>query len=380
MSSVNARRMKVGVIVNPIAGLGGRAGLKGSDLPDIVERAAALGSEPQAPARAMKALEQLLPLNSQLDLYTYSGDMGEAELTMLGFSSIKVLGAASGPRSTSADTMEAARKMKEAGVDLILFAGGDGTARNICEAAGTAIPVLGIPAGVKIHSAVYAVNPKNAGIAAKDFLEGRITSLKEAEVMDIDEDLFRQGRVNARLYGYMLVPEARARMQNMKSGSYSEEGELIGMAGYVVCNMEDDVLYIIGPGSTTRYIMEDLGLENTLLGVDVVRNKQLVASDVNEVTLWELVSAAKGKVKIIVTIIGGQGNLFGRGNQQISPRIIRAVGKENIMVVAGGPKLIALRPRPLTVDTGDTELDEQLAGFVKITIGFAMSTVYAVSY
>lgn len=379
--SNSVERKKIGVIVNPIAGLGGRAGLKGSDLPDIVERAAALGSEPQSPGRAVKALEQLLPLDAGLEFYTYSGDMGETELAALKFSSITVLGGAEGPRSTSSDSIAAARKMQEAGVELIIFAGGDGTARNICEAVGSSTPVIGIPAGVKIHSAVYAVNPKNAGIAAKDFLEGRITTLKEAEVMDIDEDLFRQGRVNARLYGYMTVPESRGRMQNMKSGSYSEEGELIGMAGYVVCNMEDDVLYIVGPGSTTRYIMDDLGLKNTLLGVDVVKNKQLVASDVTEVELWNLVSAAdKGKVKIIVTIIGGQGNIFGRGNQQISPRIIRAVGKENIMVVAGGPKLIALRPQPLTVDTGDPALDEELAGFVEITIGFAMSTFYAVSY
>jgi len=268
----------------------------------------------------------------------------------------------------------AAKLLQDAGVDLLVFAGGDGTARNVCEAIGVSVPVIGIPAGVKIHSAVYAVNPRNAGLAIRDFLEGRSVRLKEAEVMDIDEELFRQGRVSTKLYGYMMVPESGSRIQNMKSGGGSETGDLVGMAGYIVCNMEEDTLYIVGPGSTTRSIMEDMGLPNTLLGVDVVQNKELIASDVTEKQLWELIEDAALKVKIVITVIGGQGSLFGRGNQQISPRIIRRVGRENIIVAATVSKLLALGGQPLLVDTGDLELDQSLCGFIEVVVAFGQTS------
>lgn len=368
----------LGVIINPIAGLGGRVGLKGSDGPDIVDKALALGGKPESSQRATQALAHLLDLKDQLTIYTYGGEMGEQQLTELGFA-VQVLGSPRGARSTAQDTITAARLMLEKGVDLVIFAGGDGTARNICEAVGSAVPVIGIPAGVKIHSAVYAINPRNAGMAAKEYLEGRNRRLKESEVMDIDEELFRQGRVSAKLYGFMNVPDSGSRMQNMKAGGASEAGDLAGMAGYIVCNMEEDVLYIIGPGSTTRSIMEDLGLPNTLLGVDVVKNKQLIASDVTENQLWELIQDPTQRVKIVVTIIGGQGNLFGRGNQQISPRIIRRVGKDNIIVASTASKLIALNGQPLLVDTGDAELDQALCGYVEIVIAFGQTSIYRVS-
>lgn len=373
-----SEKKKLGFILNPIAGLGGRVGLKGSDGPDIVDKALALGGQPEAAQRARHALSFLVDQKDNLEVYSFSGDMGETLLLELGFAPI-VIGSQQNKRSTAADTVRAAQMMATAGVDLLLFAGGDGTARDICTAVGMAVPVIGIPAGVKIHSAVYAVNPRNAGLVAKDYLTGRIVRLKESEVMDIDEDLFRQERISARLYGYMNVPESSSQVQNMKSGGSSEAGEMLGMAGFIVCNMEDDVLYIIGPGSTTRSIMEDLQLPNTLLGVDVVKNKQLVASDVTEKQLWELIADDYQKVKIIVTIIGGQGHLFGRGNQQISPRIIHRVGKENILVVATYSKLLALKGRPLLVDTGDPECDQELCGFVEVTVAFAQTTICRVS-
>ena len=239
---------------------------------------------------------------------------------------------------------------------------------------------MGIPAGVKIHSAVYAVNPRNAGVVVKDFVEGRVTKFNEAEVMDIDEDLFRKGQVMARLYGYMMLPDAGSKVQDMKSGGASEAAELMGMAEYMVDSMEDNVMYVIGPGSTTRSIMEELGLPNTLLGVDVVMNRKLIASDVSELQLWELLQANTGAtVKIVITLIGGQGNIFGRGNQQISPRIIRFVGKENIVIVSGNTKLIALHGKPLLVDTGDPELDQELCGIVQVVVGCNAVAMYTVS-
>lgn len=372
------KRKSVGIIINPIAGIGGRVGLKGSDGADTVERALSLGGKPESPLRAEKAIEQLVPIKDTLDVYTYGGSMGEDKLRQMGFT-VTVVGKPDGTKTTASDTMDAASRLKDLGVDLIMFVGGDGTARNVCEAVGLTVPVIGIPAGVKIHSAVYAINPRNAGLAAKEYLQGNIHDLSESEVMDIDEDMFRQGRVIAKLYGYMKVPTSRRRMQNMKSGGGSEAGDLAGMAGYIVVNMEPDTLYVIGPGSTTRCIMDDLQIPNTLLGVDLVRNKRLVASDVTENQIWEHVSKAENPVKIVVTIIGGQGALFGRGNQQISPRIIKRVGKENIIVTATPSKLIALQGQPLIVDTGDSELDTTLSGFIEIVIAFGQTTYYEIS-
>ena len=371
-------RKSVGIIINPIAGLGGKVGLKGTDGPDIVERAIALGGKPESPLRAGKALEQLLEIKDEIDILTYGGEMGETVLSSLGFD-VTLAGRPKSSDTTAEDTINAALAMKEACVDLIVFAGGDGTARNICESIGLLPPVIGIPAGVKIHSAVFAINPRNAGLAAKEFLTGKNRGLRESEVMDIDEESFRQGIVNARLYGYMMTPDSRSRIQNMKSGGSSDAGDLAGMAGYIVVNMEPGTLYIIGPGSTTRSIMDDLGLPCTLLGVDVVQNKRAVASDVTEGQLWELLKDPAVSAKIVVTVIGGQGYLFGRGNQQLSPRIIRRVGLKNIIVAATASKMIALSGQPLLVDTGDPALDEDLSGFIEVVIAFGQTSFYTVS-
>ena len=375
---MNSERKSIGLIINPIAGLGGRVGLKGSDGPEIIEKALALGAEPESSIRAGYALAQLIEIKEEIDFYTYGGDMGERQLKEQGFKS-KVVGRPEDERTTAEDTMRAAKAMKEAGVDLILFAGGDGTARNIYEAIGDSVPVVGIPAGVKIHSAVYATNARNAGLAAMDYLKGYAEGLKLSEVMDIDEEMFRQGRLSAKLYGYLQIPEAGNRMQNTKSGAPSEQEELMGVVDHIVSRMEEDTLYIIGPGSTTRAIMKAMNLESTLLGVDLVRNGELVDSDVSEKTIWEQIQHLEGKVKIIVTIIGGQGNLFGRGNQQISPRIIRYVGKKNIIVAATGSKLLSLQGESLLVDTGDEALDEELSGYIEVVKGYAFTASYPVS-
>ncbi len=375
---MSSKRKSIGVIINPIAGLGGRVGLKGSDGPEIVEKALAMGAEPESSIRTGYALAQLKAIKEEVDFYTYGGDMGEHQLEELGFEA-KVVGWPEGERTTAEDTMKAAKAMKEAEVDLILFAGGDGTARNIYEAIGDSVPVVGIPAGVKIHSAVYATNARNAGLAAKDYLEGNAEGFKLSEVMDIDEEIFRQGRLSAKLYGYLQIPEAGNRMQNTKASAPSEHEELMGVVDHIVSRMEEDTLYIIGPGSTTRAIMEAMDLEGSLLGVDLVKNGELVDSDVSEKAIWDQIQRSGGNVKIIVTIIGGQGNLFGRGNQQISPRVIRYVGKKNIIVAATGSKLLSLQGEALLVDTGDEALDEELSGYIEVVKGYAFTASYPVT-
>lgn len=366
---------KLGVIINPVAGMGGRVGLKGSDGIDILAKARELGAKPEAPKRAVEALKVISRLKGQIEVLAYASEMGEQEAREAGFNP-QVIGQIKSGETTSDDTMKAACDMVKEGVDLILFAGGDGTARNIYSAIGDKdIPVLGIPAGVKIHSAVYAINPKSAGEAAALFLEGKVVNIRESEVMDIDEDAFRQGRVSATLYGYLRVPEEKRFVQSVKSGTHSEKAAIGGMAADVAANMEEDVLYIIGPGTTTRSVMERLELPNTLLGIDVVMNKKLLASDVTEQKLWSLIEA-QDKVKIIVTAIGGQGHVFGRGNQQISPRVIRKVGRENIIIVASKDKLVSLMPRPLLLDTGDPDLDAELCGYYRVIQGWQDFTMY----
>jgi predicted polyphosphate/ATP-dependent NAD kinase len=304
--------------------------------------------------------------------------MGEQECREAGLAPT-VTGSIQSGETTAGDTQRAARDMVDAGVALILFAGGDGTARNICDAIGNQAPVLGIPAGVKIHSAVYAVTPRGSGEVAAMFLEDRLTNMREAEVMDIDEDAFRDGVVTARLYGYLVVPVEKRFVQSVKSGGISTEKETLnGIASDVINAMNEDDCYIIGPGTTTRAVMERLGLNNTLLGVDVVRNKELVANDVTEDQIMNLIDG-KG-ARIVVTAIGGQGHIFGRGNQQLSPRVIRQVGTKNITVIATKEKLISLSDRPLLVDTGDEELNEELSGYIRVTTGFRDYVMYKVGY
>lgn len=255
-------------------------------------------------------------------------------------------------------------------VDLILFAGGDGTARDIYKAIGdTGIPVIGIPTGVKIHSAVYATTPRNAGKLAAMYLQGTVTDVHLREVMDIDEEAFRQNRVTAKLYGYLPVPHEERLVQGLKAGrAEGEEANVQAIAHFVVDQMDDEHVYIIGPGTTTAAIMEVLGLPYTLLGVDVVANKQLIGRDVTEAQLLELIEGRKAKV--IVTIIGGQGAVFGRGNQQISARVLKQLGKENIMIIAPQSKLADLGTRPLLIDTGDEEVNEMLRGYYRVIIGY----------
>ena len=362
--------------MNPVAGIGGRVGLKGSDGEAIVKQAVELGAVKLSPGRAVEALRRIARIREQVEVITYPGEMGEDEAREAGLQPT-VIGSIAHESTTREDTVEAARTMAEMGVNLIMFAGGDGTARDMVEAVDGDVPVLGIPAGVKIHSGVFAINPADAGELAALYLEGGPVKLRELEVMDIDEEAFRDDRLSARLYGYLKVPYVEAMVQNTKSGSATtDEFSLEGIAADIVEEVERDVLYVLGPGTTVRPIAEKLGLSKTLLGVDVVLNGELVAADANEEKLLELVEGKEARV--IVTVIGGQGFVFGRGNQQISPQVIRSVGVENITIIATPGKLATLQGRPLLVDTGDTEVDEMLSGYAKVVTEYGRRVVYRV--
>jgi predicted polyphosphate/ATP-dependent NAD kinase len=344
----------LGLIVNPVAGMGGAVGLKGTDGKTVLKRAVSLGAKPIAPTRAEFFLSALKFAKSKVRLIVGAGNMGEEEAANCGFA-CTVLGKRK-KETTAEDTKYVARKIVAAKADLLVFCGGDGTARNILEAIGTRVPVLGVPTGVKMHSSVFAVNPSAAAKIALGFLWEEL-SLKEAEVMDVDEDAFREGRVSSRLYGYLLTPYEPYLIQGAKIASSMTESELRNQAAiaiYMIENMKPDVIYIVGPGTTTRTIGDLLDAKKTLLGVDVFFNQKIVASDVNE---KQILAAISGKpAQIIVTPIGGQGFIFGRGNQQISSEVIRRVGLDNIVVVATAGKLRSLKS--LRVDTGDPSVDE----------------------
>ena len=370
---------KLGFIVNPVAGMGGRVGLKGSDGTDILRKARQLGAQPESPARATQALEAIAKLKSSVEVITYPDEMGEQECIQAGLTPT-VIGEIRSGRTSAQDTQKAAQEMVDRGVDLLMFAGGDGTARNIYNAIADGVSVVGIPAGVKIHSAVYAVTARSSGEVAAMFLQGTLMNVRDAEVMDIDEEAFRNGIVTSRLYGYLRVPEESRHIQSVKAGSAQVEKEqLQGIAAEVVDLMgQDDRLFIIGPGTTTRAVMDALEIGNTLLGVDVVRYKKLVAQDVSESALLKLI--ADNKAVIVVTAIGGQGHILGRGNQQLSPRVVRAVGSQNIIIIATKEKLTSLSGRPLLVDTGDVNLNEQLSRYVRVVTGYGESVMYRVGY
>lgn len=362
---------KIGFIINPVAGMGGSVALKGTDGAETLSLARSLGAEPHAPGRASVALDEV---RSGGDLVTWlvpSGVMGEDCIAGRGWN-YRVIHTTRQGDTTAEDTRAAVTAMKEHGAELIVFAGGDGTARDVCAVLeGSGIPVIGIPAGVKIHSAVYGVNPARAGSLLQKAVLGQIRDYTHAEVMDIDEELFRQGRVASRLYGYLTVPLDRSCLQDRKAGAYSGDSYDRGaIASWVADSMKPGRLYLIGSGSTTKAVTDHLGIPGTLLGVDAVKDGKIVAGDLTGDRILALIEP--GNTSLVLTIIGGQGHIFGRGNQQLTPEVIRAVGRGNIIVIATPAKLNALFGRPLLVDTGDPALDRELCGYIAVHTGYAV--------
>ncbi len=357
--------MRVGFLVNPVAGLGGAVGLKGSDGEEVQREARERGAEQTSPARAVEALKGIRMLDLDIEFVTCAGEMGKEELDRAGL--VSEILCRPKRNTTRQDTVDAAEKFLDAGADLIVFAGGDGTARDVLEAVDRRIPIIGIPAGVKMHSAVFVMSPAELPELLTTFHSSR--ACMDAEVMDIDEDKYRRGVLEAKLYGVAKVPADASLVQAGKTayhaGTADDEAEELGQ--YMAETMRPGVGYILGPGSTTAAVTKTLGLEKTVLGVDVIVDRKIVVKDASEKDLLSFLENA-ARTEIVVTPIGAQGFILGRGNQQLSPKVLRRVGPENIRIIATPTKLKGTPA--LHVDTGDPELDEALKGRTRVTTGY----------
>ncbi len=383
----------VGLLVNPVAGLGGAAGLAGSDGADVQRRAAQRGGVSHAAERATVALDGLRSMLSAHDavLVVAPGVMGETIAAATGLDAAVLDVPVSTPTS-AADTTRCATAFAAAGVDLMLFAGGDGTAADVARGCGERIPVLGIPSGVKMYSGCFAVNPRAAADIARHFLAGRaaasaVPTTEMVEVIDLDEDALRDGQVRPRLTASLRIPVAPT-VQSRKAPTAANVAEQAAAVAAAAADLlADGVPTALGPGGTTQAVADRLGVPGTLLGVDVVRGGncdgsdsagggRLLAEGASEPELYDW--ATRGPLRIMVSVIGGQGFLFGRGNQQFSPRVLGAVGAANIVILAPEAKLAALGGRPLLVDTGDADTDALLSGYRRILTGPGQWAVYRV--
>lgn len=373
---MNKPVFRLGVVVNPFAGIGGALALKGSDGAEVREKALAMGAEKKANEKMAKALSILEALSAQFTIVTAGGEMGEDVCASLGLP-FDVVYQSTEAQTEGEDTERAVQAFLNCNLDVILFAGGDGTARNVCNVVGDTVPVLGVPAGCKIHSGVYCVTPSAAGQVISQMIKGEIVSVMEGEVRDIDETAFRTGKVIAKHYGEMRVPAELTYVQAVKMGGKEDEALVLDDIAATISEIMDDnpeTYFVMGSGSTVGAVMDYMGLENTLLGVDVVQDKALVASDV---TASQLLRLTEGKpTQVVLTVIGGQGHILGRGNQQLSPDFIRAIGKQNIRIVATKQKLQSLENKPLRLDSGDTELDAILRGAFTIITGYKDQVLY----
>ena len=355
----------VGVVVNPVAGMGGRVGLHGTDGPALataVER----GATPVAPHRARRALDRLHALAPDLRIVTVEGPMGTDHLSGSGWR-VDVLPGRQAP-TTAADTRAAVEAM--AGVGLVLFVGGDGTARDVADVVGTGVPVLGVPSGVKMHSGVFATGPEVAGATAARFAAdpARVGTV-DAEVVDLDGS-------SPRLFGLARVPHIRDALQGAKSAG-SGGGDLVGLGREVAAETPPGTLLLLGPGTTVAHVSAALGVPASPLGVDAVLDGVLLAEDADESTLLTLL-ARHPRARLVLGVVGGQGFLLGRGNQQISADVLAAVGPDHLEILAAPGKVAALDPPVLRVDLGDERATTPVTGYHRVRTGRGRSTVLRV--
>jgi predicted polyphosphate/ATP-dependent NAD kinase len=375
---------RIGFVVNPIAGMGGRVGLKGTD--GVADQAAAAGATPTAPERARAFAEAVIKFTADdpapvFQWVTAGGEMGAGPLRSAGFppARIEVVDVPD-PRTTAQDTKRTVVASIEAGAELILFCGGDGTARDVAEAAGERVPLLGIPAGVKMYSGLFAVSPPAAANLLVAYLRGELR-VGTAEILDLDEEAYRKGEWRIRMFvtAKTLVEPQLISTGKLMVEELSDEAVRAELATHFSDLFESnpDTLFLLGPGTTIHGIASALGLEKSLLGIDAVVGSKTVARDVNEADILRLLDRYH-TAKLIVSPIGAQGFILGRGNLQISPKVLRRIGPQSVVVVATPSKLAATPV--LRVDTGEASLDEEFRQreYLFVVIGYRTSKLHPI--
>lgn len=375
--------LRFGLIINPYAGIGGAVALKGSDGENIVNQALALGAEKKAAKRVEQCLAPLLAHQSSISFITCAADMGENSLKALGFEYELIDIPNFNPAHTSSkDSQAACQQMLNQNLDLLLFAGGDGTARDVCAVIHSDLPVLGIPCGVKIHSSVYAISPKGATDVLEAFIEGKLVNMGLGEVRDLDEQAYRQEQVRVKHFGEMRVPQLGYFVQATKQGGV-ESSELVleDLQAHIERfieeqqDIEPDTLFLIGAGKTTHYIFSQLGFDTSLLGVDALVGDRIIQKDLTAKQMGVLLDQYT-HVRVFISVIGGQGHIIGRGNQQFSADNLKRIGKENLVILASKGKIRSLEGRPLIIDSSDALLDASWAGSIEVITGYQDCILY----
>ena len=365
---------KVGFLINPIAGMGGRVGLKGTD--NVVHQAMQMGAQPTAQLRAARTLGRLHDFlrqssdQTELHWLTCSGEMGANCLTAAGYSKVEQCYEPQ-PPTTQDDTIAATGVFMNLGAELILFCGGDGTARDVCSVTRHRIPILGIPAGVKMYSGVFGTSPSRTAEILYDWLQEKLTTAS-VEILDLDEDRYRQGEWVVRLCDTALTPFELSFTQSTKIliTGQDESSAKKEIADYLapLITAAPDKLFLLGPGSTVATIARRFDIDNTLLGVDAILAGKQIGKDLNEQQILSLLEN-HSDYRLVLSPIGAQGFILGRGNQQLSPTVIKKIRINNIIIVATPAKLA--RTAVLRFDTGDSELDTEFAEktYLPVVIG-----------
>ena len=370
--------LKVGFLVNPIAGMGGKVGLKGTD--GVVKEALKLGAKPVASKKAEETIRDFLknhPDIKDVEWFTCSGKMGEDILKNTKVKDFKIVYTFNNGDTSSIDTKNACKKFLEKKVDIVVFCGGDGTARDIYEIVKNTVPLLGIPSGVKMHSGVFGINTSAAAKMLFEFKNKRLT-IGDAEIMDLDEERYRRGDWNIKLFGIAkgIVESTYVQVGKSIFESVSDNEIKDEIAEHIIDEMKENqnYLYFFGSGGTINYIADKIGVKNTLLGIDAVYNNQVIGVDLNEGKILKILKKYSNS-KIILSPIGAQGFILGRGNLQLSPKVIRKIGLDNIIVVSTPAKLASTPV--IRIDTDDKKLDKMFAKkeFFMVVIGYRLSRI-----
>ena len=375
----------MGLLVNPDAGLGGRLGLKGSD--GQAEIARSRGAQDRSGPRMRAMLDHLITISKEnldgIQWYVSKGRMGTDWISPA-ISSLEIIHSSSS--STDAkDTSQLVGSMIGSDIDLLVYAGGDGTTRDVVAALSEygrpELPIIGVPTGVKMHSGCFASSPKAAAEVLSAWLEGDLL-LSSTEVLDLDEDLYRKGKWVVKLYAEAITPASPRWMQGskMRVEASGEEEIIQGLADHVRETLIDDRMMIVwGSGGTLRTIGGILGFDLSTLGIDITVGGNIIGSDLNENEILSALKEHQGDVMLLLSPMGGQGFLIGRGNLQLSPDVLRIIGVNRVLGIVTPAKMLTLRS--LRIETGDSEMDQRFSDkkYLKVLQGYRTTRVLKVS-